>query len=80
MQADSTEARSALFGAKKSGPVLGPLTGVLFRSEDQRYLGLKKACARSEDRVGNIRLVHHFPNLLAAVVADQYVPDLVRLP
>ena len=41
--------------------MLGPLYRNSFRSEDRRYLGLKKACARSEDRVGNVRLVHDFP-------------------
>ena len=49
----STEAASAPpEGATKSGPTKGPLdTGVSVRSYDRRYLGLKKACARSEDRV-----------------------------
>src|SRR5688572_24166531 len=80
MEADSTEApRAPSGGPRKSGPVRGRSSGIWFRSEDRRYLGLKKACARSEDRVGNVWLVHDFPNLLAAVVADQYVPDLLRL-
>ena len=40
-------------------------------------LGRKKAGAGAEERVGDVRLDEDLPGLLAAVVTDQYVADLL---
>src|SRR5688572_27056021 len=74
IQADSTEQRKAApEGAARLPGKLGAAPG------RRAALGRKEPCARSEDRVRDVRLVDDLANLLATVVADQHVPDLLRL-